>query len=229
MIASYARSGTAWVQQIVSQLLLPGAEGLDVAAMSPWLDRRVPPKAVTLPAIEAQTHRRFLQTHLPVDALVYAPRAKYIYVGRDGRDVVWSLRDHHVNDLWYGSLNDTPGRVVPPIGWPAASIRQSFLDWMERDDPFWPFWGHVRSWWEIRRLPNLLFLHFAGLEADLPGQVRRIAGFLDIPINESRWPFILEHCSFDSMKAHASGGVRLWDGDAGACVTRARPGAGATP
>lgn len=88
VIASYARSGTAWVQQIVSQLLLPGAEGLDVAAMSPWLNRRVPPKAVTLPAIEAQTHRRFLQTHLPVDALVYAPRPSTSTSA--GTGVTWS-------------------------------------------------------------------------------------------------------------------------------------------
>jgi aryl sulfotransferase len=30
----------------------------------------VPPKAVKLPAVEAQAHRRVLKTHLPVDALV---------------------------------------------------------------------------------------------------------------------------------------------------------------
>ncbi len=56
--------------------------------MSPWLDLRVPPKDVRLQAVEAQTHRRFLKTHLPVDALVFSPRAQYIYIGRDGRDVV---------------------------------------------------------------------------------------------------------------------------------------------
>ncbi len=35
--------------------------------------------------VEAQTHRRSLKTHLPVDALVYSSKAKYIYVARDGR------------------------------------------------------------------------------------------------------------------------------------------------
>ncbi len=48
--------------------------------MSPWLDLRVPPNEVKLEALAAQTHRRFIKTHLPVDALVYSPRAKYIYV-----------------------------------------------------------------------------------------------------------------------------------------------------
>jgi aryl sulfotransferase len=81
VIATYAKSGTTWVQQIVSQLIFNGAEDLPVAEMSPWLNLRVPPKEVKLAAIEAQTHRRFIKTHLPVDALVSSPRAKYIYVG----------------------------------------------------------------------------------------------------------------------------------------------------
>ena len=50
-----------------------------------------------MPLVEAQTHRRFLKTHLPVDALVFSEKAKYIYIGRDGRDVVWSLYNHHAN------------------------------------------------------------------------------------------------------------------------------------
>ena len=49
VIATYAKSGTTWVQQIVSQLIFSGADGLEVAEMSPWLDLRVPPKEVKLP------------------------------------------------------------------------------------------------------------------------------------------------------------------------------------
>jgi hypothetical protein len=46
---------------------------------------------VKLPLVEAQTHRRFLKTHLPVDALRFSPKAKYLYIGHDGRDVVRSM------------------------------------------------------------------------------------------------------------------------------------------
>jgi len=49
------------MQQILAQLLFDGAEDLEVAEMSPWLDLREPPKAVKLPEVEAQTHRRFLK------------------------------------------------------------------------------------------------------------------------------------------------------------------------
>src|SRR5688572_3570285 len=108
IISTYAKSGTTWMQQIIAQLLYGPDPDLEVAEMSPWLDIRVPPKAVKLPVVEAQTHRRFIKTHLPVDALVFSPKAKYIYIGRDGRDVLWSFYNHHVNanETWYSALNE---------------------------------------------------------------------------------------------------------------------------
>ena len=151
------------------------------------------------------------------------PRAKYIYIGRDGRDVVWSLYNHHANanEDWYQALNDTPGRVGsahrrtrPPTyatisanGSKATAIRSG------------PFWENVRSWWAIRDLPNVMLLHFAELKRDLAGEIRRIAAFLDIPIDEARFPAIVEHCSFDYMKHRAPKtvpvGGAFWDGGRG--------------
>ena len=117
VIATYAKARTTWVQQIVAQLLFDGAENLETAEMSPWMDLRFPPKEIKLSTVGAQTHRRFLKTHLPIDALVFSQQAKYVYIARDGRDVLWSLYNHHAkaNETWYEALNDTPGRVGPPI------------------------------------------------------------------------------------------------------------------
>jgi aryl sulfotransferase len=221
IIATYGKSGTTWMQQILGQLIFNGAEGIDVGEMSPWMDLRVPPKEAKLPAVEAQTHRRFLKTHLPVDALVFSPKAKYIYIGRDGRDVVWSLYNHHANanQAWYEALNDTPGRIGPPIGKPPESIVRYFHEWLEGDGyPFWSFWENVKSWWEIQELPNFLLVHYAQMKQDLPGQIRRIAEFLDIPIDEEKWDLIVGHCTFDYMKQHAAQTVPLagvfWEGGA---------------
>lgn len=221
VISTYAKSGTTWMQQIIAQMLFNADPELMVAEMSPWLDLRVPPKEVKLPMVEAQVHRRFLKTHLPVDALVYSPKAKYIYIGRDGRDVVWSMYNHHAsaNEHWYAALNDTPGRIGPPIERPNPNIGAYWRQWMDSDGhPFWPFWENVRTWWQIRDLPNILFVHFNDLKRDMPGQMRRIAGFLDIPIDEARWGAIVEYCSFDWMKNNATRSVPLggafWDGGA---------------
>jgi aryl sulfotransferase len=221
VIATYGKSGTTWVQQIVGQLVFAGAEAVPVGEISPWVDLRVPPKHVKLPALEQQTHRRFLKTHLPVDALVFSPKAKYLYVARDGRDVVWSLYNHHVraNARWYEAINETPGLIGPPVSKPPESVRQYFNEWLEDDGyPFWSFWENVSSWWSVRNLPNVMLLHFNQLKRDLPGEIRCIAAFLEIAIDGRHWPAILEHSSFDYMKTHAAdvaplGGV-LWEGGA---------------
>jgi len=221
VIATYAKAGTTWMQQIVAQLLFDGDPDIAVAEMSPWVDLRVPPKEVKLPLLEAQTHRRFMKTHLPVDAIRFCPQAKYLYIGRDGRDVVWSMYNHHLNanQTWYDALNDTPGLVGPPIGPPPDDIRQYWREWLDRDGyPFWSFWENIRSWWAVRDLPNVKFIHFANLKHDMPREIRGIAEFLDIPIKEARWEAILEHCSFEWMKKNATKTVPLggafWDAGA---------------
>lgn len=221
VIGTYGKAGTTWMQQIVAQLLFEGDPSLEVAEMSPWIDLRIPPKEIKLPAVEAQTHRRFLKTHLPVDALRFSPSAKYIYIARDGRDVVWSMYNHHANanQAWYDALNNSPGRVGPPIEPPPEDIRQYWRDWFERDGfPFWPFWENIRTWWQIRDLPNVMLVHFSQLKRDMPGEIQRIADFLEIPIKEDRWETILEYCSFDWMKANAIKSVPLggafWDAGA---------------
>ncbi len=51
----------------------------------------------------------------------------------------------------------------------------------------------------LRALPNERLMHFASLQRDMPGEIRRIAGLLEIRIDETRWDAILEHCSFEWM------------------------------
>ena len=222
IIATYSKAGTTWTQQIIGQMLFGGDPTLSVPDISPWMDLRVPPKEIKLPKVEEQRHRRFVKTHLPVDALTFSPKAKYVYVARDGRDVLWSLFNHHsnANADWYAAMNDTPGRVGPPIERPRTNdVCEYFNEWMEKDGyPFWPFWEHIRGWWEIRHLPNVYLLHFENLKQEMPGEMRKLAAYLGIPIDESRWDSILKYCSFEWMKNNAPqvaplGGI-FWDGGA---------------
>jgi Sulfotransferase domain len=41
---------------------------------------------------------------------------------------------------------------------------------------------------EVRDLPNVLMLHFASLKRDLSGEIGRVASFLEVPIDEARFP-----------------------------------------
>jgi aryl sulfotransferase len=206
VIATYAKSGTTWTQQIVVQLLFGGATDLDINEISQFIDLRADSKEERLAALDAQHHRRVIKTHTPVEALVYSPRAKYLYVARDGRDVAWSLHNHlfRASDHYYERINEGAAPLQPLMR-PSPSVADFFAAWFARDGhPWGPWWAHVRSWWDIRHLPNLLLVHYTDLKADLPGEVRRIASFLDIPVDAARWPAILEQCSFDFMKRNAS-------------------------
>jgi len=206
IIGTYAKAGTTWMQQIVGQLIFDGDDEVDVATESPWIDMRLPPKDIKMEMVEAQTHRRFLKTHLPVDAFVFKPTVKHLYIARDGRDVMWSMHNHHkaFTPEFYTMLNEAPGLVGPPLEPPVEDPREYFLEWFNTDGfPLWPFWENIRTWWDIRKLPNVQLVHFNDLKADLEGSIRRIADFLEITPSPEKWPAIVEHCTFDYMKGSA--------------------------
>lgn len=206
VIATCMKSGTTWVQQIVGQLIFNGAENMPVMDICPWVDLRILPEDEMFQALDAQKHRRFMKTHLPVNSLLFSQKARYIYIGRDGRDALWSWHNHHasLNDTAYRAFNGTPGRVGPPLDEPKDDIVEYFHDWLDNDGyPIWPFFSNVQSWWDIRNLRNVMLLHFDDLKADLEGSIRRIANFLGITIDTELWPTIVEHCTFAYMKEHA--------------------------
>lgn len=226
IVGTYAKSGTTWMQQIVGQLIFQGDPEVRVSEISPWWDMRIIPPEVR-DAVRAQTHRRVLKTHLPVDALTMSPQARYIYVVRDGRDVMMSMYNHHANFTpeAYELINDTPGRVGPPLPMHDPDPRTYFRTWLDNDGaPFWSFWENIATWWAARDLPNVKLVHFSDLKRDLEGQMREIAAFLDVDPPESLWPTLVEHCTFDWMKANAEKvaplGGAVWEGGAATFINK---------
>jgi len=207
VVATYIKVGTTWAQQIVWQLIHGGPPGVGSLGGTAWVDMRIVPFASIMQMYEAQSHRRSLKTHLPLDALVFSPKARYVVVGRDARDMVWSAYNHQsaYTDEELALFNGPPGRPGALVSRPDRDIRDYYLHFLEHDElpgfGFTPFWPHVRGWWDARRLPNVLLVHYADLQADLPGEIRRIASFLDIEIDEARFGAIVEHCGFDTMRA----------------------------
>jgi len=76
-----------------------------------------------------------LKTHLPADALLMSPKARYLYVGRDGRDVMWSMHNHHAGfkPETYDMFNLHPGLVGEPLPQADPDVRRYFLNWLEKD------------------------------------------------------------------------------------------------
>ena len=210
IVASWGKSGTTLTVQMVSQLTSRGAAGM--GAKAPWVEALpFAPKERMLAAVASLPDPRLLKTHLPFDALVFAAEARYLYVARDPRDVVWSAHNHHVS-LSASSIeafNHTGGEG-PPILPCTASVREYYLHWLEHDElPGFtlnePFWPHVRGWWEQRHRPNVLLLHHARMTADPAAEMRRIAAFLGIEIDEGIFPAMLAHCGIGYMREHAAG------------------------
>jgi aryl sulfotransferase len=189
---------------------------------------RIIPLEVVLNGLAAQTHRRFIKTHLPLDGLPWDPERKFLYVTRDGRDVFMSLWNHYSNftDEAYQLFNALAGRVGDTFPRAPADVHEFWRGWVSRgwfegESDGWPYWSHlsnVQSWWEFRHVPNILLVHYADLTEDTGREVQRIARFLGIDVPEGRWPEILERVSFAAMRGkaemYAPGGGRFWKGGA---------------
>jgi aryl sulfotransferase len=204
--ANWAKAGITWLQQIIVQLVTDGSEDASLLERVIWPDWWSIPKDSIGSYVEAAPSPRIFKTHLPADALTLSPLPRYLYIGRDPRDVAFSLYPHlrNYSQGLIDAVNSAPHRDwAEDWGPPTSDIRQFYLDWLARDGwPYWPFWAHVRSWWQVRRLPNVLLVHHATLKRDLEGQARRIAAFLGIRPDRAAWARILEHCSFGWMSAH---------------------------
>ena len=212
VIATSYKAGTTWTQAIVANLLFPDQDfPAPIWQMSPWLDMTPPPPLdEMIDTLEAQRHRRFIKTHLALDGLIFYPQVKYIFVSRDGRDVFMSLWNHYTNytDETYARLNKTPGRDGEEFPRAPSDIHVLWKDWCTRgwfewESDGWPFWSHLgvtQSWWNHRRLPNILFLHYADMKRDTAGAISRIADFLDIDLAPGRLAQVVDAVAFDNMK-----------------------------
>jgi aryl sulfotransferase len=215
VVSTSAKAGTTWMQRILSLLVFGTGPLPDVLQrVSPWIDCRYTEALDEVVArIEGQGHRRFLKTHLPVDALPFDQGVRYVVVGRDTRDVFMSLWNHYRNytDVMYEmtSAGDPPGGPLPRC---PDDPRQMWSQWITRgsfewESDGWPFWSHhyhASAWWAFRHLENVLLVHYNDLLADLDGEMRRIADHVGIEVAEESWPALVEAARFESMKGDAA-------------------------
>jgi len=212
IIATPAKTGTTWTQRIASLLvfqspMLPAT----LTQLSPWIDASFINQVMDTRAIAgALQHRRFLKSHLPFDALPWHPNARYITVGRDGRDVFMSLWHHYQSytDEAYEVMNSVPAATNDPLPRCPEDIHEFWRWWIGRgqfpgETDGYPFGSHfhfLETFWGSRHLPNVLLVHYNDLKTDLDGEMRRISAFLDIEVDETIWPTLVEAATFEAMK-----------------------------
>jgi Sulfotransferase domain len=131
------------------------------------------------------------------------PDASYITVNRDGRDVFMSMYNH-----MRSMRQDVTTDLAMSAAREGIDLGSRGLPNVDDEHAFFPWWlenagllEHVASFWERRGEPNLLFVHYDDMTADLEGEMRRVAAFLAIEIDEAKLPGMVERCTFAGMKA----------------------------
>ena len=207
VVCTPPKCGTTWMQAIVAELVFPGGgDRGSLWEVAPWIDARWEPIDQLVTRLDAQSHRRSLKTHTPADGIPWYPAASYIVVGRDGRDAFMSFLNHMRNlqpelvmRLAMTAAED--GIDLDAVGPPPVDDVHEFFAWCMETNPMW--FEHVASFWEHRWEANVLFVHYNDLQADLDAEMRRVAEFLDSPVEEQQWPYQVERCTFASMKARS--------------------------
>lgn len=213
IVATPYKCGTTWMQNIVLQLIFQDGEPKTNDDYSRWLDNRIPPIDGVLDFFQAQKHRRCIKSHLPLDGLRFLPEAKYIVVGRDPRDVFMSMWNHYKSYTpeFFKMLENMPDRVGPMLEpcpedirelW-AMWVNKGWFDWETEGYPHWSNFRHVQTWWDFKHLPNILYVHYNDMLADLSGEIARVAEYLDIEVSNEMLATITDLTTFKSMKRDA--------------------------
>ena len=214
VICTPPKCGTTWTQMLVAMLVFDSTEfDRPLALITPWLDMNTRPLASVLADLEAQTHRRFIKTHTPLDGLPWDERVTYVCVGRDPRDAGLSM-DHHLSNMNFDVLlamraesvgmDDLDELGAPPQAPPDDPVER-FWHWTLAED----FRGlartldHIKTFWDRRDLPNVALFHYSDYKADLPGQLARLAEVLGIERSRARIEELAEAGTFTSMKGRA--------------------------
>lgn len=165
IVGSYMKSGTTLLQQMVSQILSKGKEGIEVNKISPWIDcPRIEVQDSALETYKKQKNRRFIKTHLNYEDLPSSEGVKKIYAVRYGIDVAYSTFKHHSNmseSLYIPSGSDIPFPSAPPK---VSTAKKYFKEWANNDSkPWWSYFDSAKSVLENRHDPNLMLLRFEDL------------------------------------------------------------------
>ena len=186
LIATFPKCGTTWLQQIVHGLRTRGSMDFDeITLVVPWLEL-----ALDLgmdPDASQVAEPRAFKSHLSWQEVPKGGR--YISMIRDPKDVLVSM--YHFHEGW----RFEPGAIT------MADYARNFFLVPERSRRYWQYVG---SWWPQRVREDVLLLSYEAALADVPGTVRRVAGFIGCPLDGGLLDIVVRQSSIEFMKAHGS-------------------------
>jgi Sulfotransferase domain len=180
-LASYARSGTTWLQMIVYQLTTDGNMDFNhITEPIPYFERSL---GVGRDLNQLPSPRIF-KTHLRFRQLPKGPY-KRIYIARNGKDVVVSC--------YYFFRAHSPFK---------GTFDAFFQNFMVGNVQAGSWFRHVAEWSAHAADSNILFVRYEDLVNHFELTVRRIAAFLGVSLSPEKFARLAERCSFAFMKQH---------------------------
>lgn len=204
-VATFVKSGTNWMMQIVHQLAFRGeGEFNHVHDVVTWPDTKLmgPMSGYAIPLedpavwMASPEQKRVIKSHFSWELLPYSEDARYIMVIRDPKDVF-------VSSYFFFLKNGPMGPVAPSV--------ETWLNLFLSDDFFingsWA--ANTAGYWAQRHRKNVLICSFKAMRRDLPGTVRKVSAFLDVNASDEVIARVCERSSFDYMK-RIDNKFRVW-------------------
>jgi hypothetical protein len=171
LIVSFPRSGNTWVRFLLANLLEDSRYPLTFKQMQNKIPSIHCKKQWD--RIRTMTEPRYIKSHMPY----CTDYQKVIYVVRDGRDVMVSSYNYYY-----------------------SSNQISFLDFLQLD--VWPgrWYAHVLSWLKNAHRLDLLLIRYEDLLRDPFEQLKNIAHFIGLNMDNVIIDRAVRYSSFAAMK-----------------------------
>jgi aryl sulfotransferase len=206
VISTRSKHGTTWMQWICALLVHRRPEiPAPLAELSPWLDQLVEPLDVVVARLDAQTHRRIIKTHTPLDGIPMHPGVTFVVVGRDPLDAAVSLY-HQGANLDRARIAELSGVAQPP-----TTDRPPLADWLRawiefdaapRDALESPrgVLHHITDAWKRQNAHDVVLVHYDDLVRDLAATMATVAQRLAIEIDDTEVTNLAASATFESMR-----------------------------
>lgn len=208
LIATYPKSGTTWVSEILDLIYNNGdlekCKRDAIYNRVPFMELIIPGVQNGVEELKVMQSPRLVKTHLPVQLLpssFWKNNCKVVYVARNAKDVVVSY--YYFYQM--AKLHPFPGT------W------EEFLEkFIAGKVAFGSWYDHVKGWWEKKKGYPILFLFYEDMKENPKREIQKLLKFLEKDMSEEIMNKIIYHTSFDVMKKNPSANyttVPDWDMD----------------